>query len=124
MKRARERWLILTFVPALLLLNAFVVLNYTGLAYQPFSWKAFAQSYPDGASCTDPGECSSMFCVSGVCCENACPPPGRCDLPGRLGVCVVPAPAPALSGMGLLIGALLLAAVGTIGLLRQRRQDT
>jgi len=42
----RERWLILTFLPALVLLNAFVVINYTGLAYQPFSWIAFAQSYP------------------------------------------------------------------------------
>jgi hypothetical protein len=124
MKRARERWLIFTFVPALLLLNAFVVLNYTGLAYQPFSWKAFAQSYPDGSSCTSPTECSSAFCENGVCCNSACPPPGRCDLPGRLGVCVVPAPAPALSGTGLLIGALLLAAVGTIGLIRNRRQSS
>jgi hypothetical protein len=121
MKRARERWLIFTFVPALLLLNAFVVLNYTGLSYQPFSWIAYAQSYPDGAMCTDPGECTSGFCVTGVCCESACPAPGQCNLPGRAGVCIVPAPAPALSGLGLLIGALLLAAVGTMGLVRNRR---
>lgn len=124
MKRARERWLIFTFVPALLLLNAFVVLNYTGLSYQPFSWIAFAQTYPDGASCMDPSDCISGNCVMNICCNDPCPPPGRCDLPGREGVCIVPAPAPALSGIGLLIGALLLVAVGTIGLLRNRRTDS
>lgn len=122
----RERWLILTFVPALMLLNALVVLNYTGLSYEPFSWKAFAQSYPDGSSCTTPSQCSSTFCVDGVCCDSSCTAPdARCDIPGREGTCLAvnPAPAPALSGTGLLIGALLLAAVGTIGLMRKRRQD-
>ena len=124
MKRARERWLIFTFVPALLLLNAFVVINYTGLAYQPFSWKAFALSYPDGSSCIDPIDCDSGNCVMNICCNDACPPPGQCNLPGREGVCIVPAPAPALSGIGLLIGALLLAAIGTMGLLRNRRDNS
>jgi hypothetical protein len=124
MKRVKERLLIFTFVPALLLLNAFVVINFTGLAYQPFSWKAYALSYPDGASCTTGTDCNSGFCVTGVCCENACPAPGQCNLPGRAGVCIVPAPAPALSGTGLLIGAALLAAIGTIGLLRNRRHDS
>ncbi len=122
----RERWLILTFVPALMLLNAFVVLNYTGLSYEPFSWKAFAQSYPDGSSCTTPSQCASGFCEDGVCCDRPCTGPNEsCDIPGREGTClaVSPAPAPVLSGAGLLIAALLLAGVGTIGLMRKRRQD-
>src|SRR5262249_28092067 len=129
----RERWLILTFLPALVLLNAFVVINYTGLAYQPFSWKAFAQSYPPGHACMSGTECAPVppatvgFCADGVCCNDPCTGANqRCDLPGREGTCVTlePAPAPALSGTGLLIAALLLVVVGTIGLLRSRRQDS
>jgi len=129
----RERWIILTFLPALMLLNAFVVLNYTGVAYEPFSWKAFAQAYPPGTACTDPGQCDPMFCVIppggtvGVCCDAACTGANQsCDVPGREGECVsvAPAPAPALSSAGLLIGALLLAVVGTLGLLRGRRQNS
>lgn len=128
----RERWLILAFVPALMLLNAFVVVNYTGLAYQPFSWKAFAQSYPPGEACTSPSQCAPVppntvgYCPDGVCCDAPCTGPNEhCDLPGREGQCVAidPAPAPALSGTGLLVAALLLAAVGTLGLIRNRRQN-
>ena len=123
----RERWLILAFVPALMLLNAFVVINYTGLSYQPFSWKAFAQAYPPGHDCTLPSQCDPMFCApQGVCCDAPCTGPNQtCDLPGREGECltIAPAPAPVLSSTGLLIGALLLAAVGTLGLIRNRRQD-
>jgi len=122
----RERWLILTFVPALMLLNAFVVLNYTGLSYKPFSWIAYAVMYPDGADCSDPADCISGNCVQDVCCDTPCNLPGEvCNVPGREGTCLAlaPAPAPALSGTGLLIGALLLAGVGTLGLIRKRRQD-
>jgi hypothetical protein len=122
----RERWLILAFVPALMLLNAFVVLNYTGLSYEPFSWKAFAQMYPPGTPCTSPSQCSPTFCVDGVCCDEACNGPNEsCDQSGMEGTCtaITPAPAPVLSGTGLLIGALLLAAVGTMGLIRTRRRD-
>ena len=121
----RERWLILTFVPALILLNAFVVINYTGLSYQPFSWKAFAAAY-NGQSCMDPMDCNSGNCVQDVCCDSPCDLPNQsCNVPGRAGECLTlaPAPAPALSGTGLLIGALLLAGVGTVGLIRKRRQD-
>ena len=119
----RERWLILAFVPALMLLNAFVVLNYTGLSYKPFSWQAFAAGYPDGQTCGVNSDCTSDICVDTVCCATACPPPGNCNVPGHAGTCIEPAPAPALSGTGLLIGALLLAGVGTVGLIRKRRQD-
>jgi hypothetical protein len=128
----RERWLILTFLPALVLLNAFVVINYTGLSYQPFSWQAFAQGYMPGQTCFSSGQCAPVppsmvgFCASGVCCDVACTGADqRCNLPGQEGTCVtIAAPAPVLSGTGLLISALLLAAVGTIGLLRNRRQDS
>src|ERR1044072_8893479 len=107
----RERWLIFTFVPALMLLNAFVVLNYTGLAYQPFSWKAFAQPYGDGADCDDPVDCISGNCVDDVCCDTECSDPNQiCDQPGNEGTCVTlqQAPAPTLSGAGLLVAAGLL----------------
>jgi hypothetical protein len=119
----RERWLILAFIPALMLLNAFVVLNYTGLSYEPFSWKAFAQSYPPGTGCTDPSQCASGICEQGVCCTTECNPPDSCAEPGFEGTCIHTAPAPALSGTGLLIAALLLAGVGTIGLVRNRRHS-
>lgn len=118
----RERWLILAFIPALMLLNAFVVLNYTGLSYEPFSWKAFAQSYPPGTGCTDPSQCASGFCEQGVCCETECDGPNEsCNQPGFEGICLATAPVPAVSGTGLLIAALLLAVVGTYGLIRNRR---
>jgi hypothetical protein len=116
----RERWLILTFVPALILFNAFVVLNYTGLSYRPFAYAIMVAAYPDGHACTASGDCNSGNCVTMVCCNTACPPPGNCAFPGHEGTCIDPAPAPALSGMGLLIGALLLAVVGTLGLRRKR----
>ena len=119
----RERWLILTFVPALILFNAFVVLNYTGLSYRPFAYAVMVSAYPDGAPCMTAGECASGFCTDTVCCNRACPAPGNCNFPGHEGTCIDPAPAPALSGTGLLIGALLLAAVGTLGLRRKRRFD-
>jgi hypothetical protein len=109
-----------------MLLNAFVVINYTGLAYQPFSWKAFAATYPDGAACADPADCISGNCVDNVCCDTPCDGPfDQCNLPGGPGTCVAvrPAPAPVLSGMGLLLAAGLLAGVGTIGLLSQRRES-
>jgi len=120
----RERWLILAFIPALMLLNAFVVLNYTGLSYEPFSWKAFAQTYPPGHEC-DPGQClPGLFCVDGVCCTDPCTGANEsCNQPGFEGTCIATAPAPALSGTGLLIAALLLAGVGTIGLMRNRRRS-
>ena len=123
----RDRWLIFTLVPALLLFNAFVVINYTGLSYEPFSWKAFAQTYPDGASCSDPADCLSGNCVDDVCCNTPCDQPDQlCDQPGREGVCVTvqTAPAPALSGIGLLIAAVMLAALGGIGFLRGRRPNS
>jgi hypothetical protein len=121
----RERWLIFAFIPALMLLNAFVVLNYTGLTYEPFSWKAFAQSYPPGTGCSDPSQCApGLFCPgapNGVCCTTPCDQPGQsCDEPGFEGTCISKAAAPTLSGTGLLIAALLLAAVGGVGLIRNR----
>jgi hypothetical protein len=39
----------------------------------------------DGASCTDPTDCLSAFCVGGVCCETACAG-GTC----MSGVCTPP----------------------------------
>ena len=123
----RERWLILAFVPALMLLNAFVVINYTGLSYEPFSWKAFAQGYGPGTPCSLATECDPMFCVDGVCCDSPCDGPNEsCNQQGNEGTCLAipPAPAPVLSGTGLLIGALLLAIVGMYGLIRNRRYNS
>jgi hypothetical protein len=121
----KDRWLIFTFVPALMLLNAFVVINYVGVSYQPFSWQALAQMYPDGAACAIGSDCESGNCVDDVCCDTACDQPGQvCNQAGRPGICVTAhtAPAPALSGIGLLIAAAVLTALGGIGMLRQRRE--
>ena len=42
-----------------------------------------------GLDCEDPGDCKSGFCVSDVCCENACNGPCEaCDLPESRGRCV------------------------------------
>jgi hypothetical protein len=109
-----------------MLLNAFVVLNYTGLSYEPFSWKAFAQMYMPGTPCTTPGQCSTLICKDGVCCDTPCDGPNEsCDQVGMEGTCspITPAPAPVLSGTGLLIASLLLAAIGSLGLIRNRRQN-
>jgi hypothetical protein len=32
----------------------------------------------NGSACSDPSDCSSGFCVSGVCCDTACNEPGSC----------------------------------------------
>jgi hypothetical protein len=41
-----------------------------------------------GAPCTDGVQCSSSFCVDGVCCANACIGPCRsCNQPNNDGVC-------------------------------------
>lgn len=74
-----------------------------------------------GAACTDPGQCSSGFCVDRVCCETACDGPGEaCNVSGN-GVCTpLAAAAPALSGRGSLLVVLLLAATGLWALARRR----
>jgi len=42
----------------------------------------------NGAPCTDSLQCSSSFCVDGVCCANACIGPCRsCNQPNNDGVC-------------------------------------
>lgn len=41
-----------------------------------------------GLGCTSNSQCSTGFCVSGVCCENACTGScTACNLPGSLGTC-------------------------------------
>ena len=42
----------------------------------------------NGATCADSAQCSSSFCVDGVCCANACLGPCRsCNQPNNDGIC-------------------------------------
>ena len=42
----------------------------------------------NGAACADSVQCSSSFCVDGVCCANACLGPCRsCNQPNNDGIC-------------------------------------
>jgi hypothetical protein len=77
---------------------------------------------PDGASCTSPSECSSTFCVDGVCCNTACNQPfDTCNAPPAPGTCVQVAPAPPVSRRGLFAGLALLTLIGAAALWQQRR---
>jgi hypothetical protein len=123
--------------------NFVVVLQITGISYGRFQWVEFASAYdptqtptptatatptrtplPDGAGCSAGPDCASTFCVDGVCCNSACDQPGEaCDIPGRQGICAVPAPAPALSSGALAAAVALLLAIGALALRATRRRD-
>jgi hypothetical protein len=77
---------------------------------------------PNGADCTDPSQCASTFCVTGVCCNTACNQAGQsCVNAGSVGTCsTAAAAAPVASSWGLAAGAALLAAVGVLALRRRR----
>lgn len=78
---------------------------------------------PQGGECATPSQCSTGFCVDGVCCNTICDQPGRiCNQAGNQGVCSVPtAPAPALTPGALLIAAALLVGLGAFALRRSVR---
>lgn len=122
---------------AIVAANLLLALQITGLSYGRFEWTALAQSYdtpsptpaatatptriPLGGGCTDPAQCASGFCATGVCCDEACSGPGAsCDVPGQVGTCVRSAPAPVLSGQWLAVAALMLTGLGLLAL-RGRR---
>jgi hypothetical protein len=134
----------------IVLANFVVVLQITGISYGRFQWTQFASAYdtptatptvtatptrtatatatrtrlPDGDSCRVGTDCTSNFCVTGVCCNRACNRPGAvCNLPDRPGVCVDPAAAPAMSSGGLVGAVALLIGVGALTLLAVRRRD-
>jgi hypothetical protein len=79
---------------------------------------------PNGAGCTDPGQCASTFCVDGVCCDAACNQPlQQCNLPGHVGTCSsAAAPAPALTAWGLMVAAILLVSFGAFALRHRMRR--
>lgn len=79
-----------------------------------------------GEACTTSSQCASMFCVDGVCCDEACDGPNEvCNVPGREGTCLpeTTAPAPALSGLGKLVALGLLVTIAALGLRRWRRSN-
>ncbi len=79
---------------------------------------------PDGADCSQPSECISGFCSSGVCCESACDgATDVCSLPGQEGICIeLPAPAPAASPRGLMVAIAFLLLIAGFALARIRRE--
>lgn len=57
----------------------------------------------NGAACTKDLECTTGFCVDGVCCDRWCSGSCEaCNLPGKIGVCspVTGTPQPARDGVG------------------------
>ena len=58
-------------------------------AWTPSSCEASgACNRANGAACADSVQCSSSFCVDGVCCANACLGPCRsCNQPNNDGIC-------------------------------------
>ena len=74
---------------------------------------------PVGDPCGVSDQCTSTFCVDGVCCDTPCTGPIQsCNVPGHVGQCISRAPAPAASWQGLLATAVLLAAIGGLSLRR------
>ena len=50
-----------------------------------------AFDFPGGGSCdpcTEDFDCETGFCRDGFCCNDECPPPGRCNNPGFEGLCI------------------------------------
>jgi len=78
---------------------------------------------PNGGECATPAQCSSMFCVDGVCCDTICDEPFQtCNQPGDPGVCqTIAAPAPALSLTGILGVIAVLTLVGAMALMWRRQ---
>jgi hypothetical protein len=55
-----------------------------------------------------------------VCCDTTCSQTQACNIPGHVGTCTsVASAAPAISTTGLVVSALLLAAVGALAFARQ-----
>lgn len=101
-----------------------MLLSHSGLlSYTQFSWQAFAQSYPLGQACVSPTECLSGFCTDGVCCNQACTEAGaECNAAAAPGICLRPAPVPALDGAGQALAVLVLIGGAFLGW-RLRRTD-
>jgi MYXO-CTERM domain-containing protein len=80
-----------------------------------------ATQIAQGGDCTDPAECSTTFCVDGVCCDTECTDPlMQCNLPGQEGTCAsTAAAAPALTPWGLIAGLVLLAGTGAWAMRRR-----
>ena len=142
MTRVRDSSRGIAIAALIVLANFAVVLQVTGISYGRFQWVEFASAYdtptstptatatatptlrPNGAGCTTDPQCASTFCVDGLCCNSRCDQPGEvCDVPGREGTCLVPAPAPALSSGALATAVVLLMAIGALALRAIRRRD-
>jgi hypothetical protein len=125
----RERWLILAFVPALMLLNAFVVINYTGLSMSRSVGKpSLSRIAPANSAWRRRSAPRSLrtrgICADGVCCTDPAPARTRAATSPVSRDLHLDGSGSGTVRNGLLIAALLLAGVGSIGLLRNRRQDS
>lgn len=77
---------------------------------------------PQGDPCFANGQCTTTFCVDGVCCDTSCTDPLHdCNVPGSVGHCIPHAPAPVVSRHGIVVAVLLLALVGGLSLRRALR---
>jgi hypothetical protein len=87
----------------------------------PSSTPTSTSRIPLGGDCVAPAECSTEFCVDGVCCDSACGGElERCNLPGQRGTCAgIVSPAPLLSWWGWVAGISLLVWSGFTALRRR-----
>jgi len=74
---------------------------------------------PLGEGCDVGGQCASLFCTDGVCCDSPCDGPFQsCNLPGSAGRCMMVRPTPTVSWRAMVLIVPIFAAIGLLGLRR------
>lgn len=125
MTKPSSAWKEITLGVLFLTVNIYLIGQLLGGTWGAGS-TAFAQPYGDGLTCISSTDCTSGFCVDGVCCNQACDQPGQvCNASGQLGTCITVSKAPALSAWGqvLIVASLALAGLALLAQdVRKRRR--
>lgn len=114
-RRAAKSWRRSVLAAAIVIANLVVSVEFLGLSYERFDWKAYAQAYIPGED-EVPGGCSDGIDNDGDGLIDCADP--DCFLAPN---CRVPAPAPALSWYAMLASVLALGALAARALRGRRR---